>query len=417
MCRTDGTIGPFINTSRIGPAFKGHVTLFNNSDFIRASNFFDMNEDSGVVAFPPNWEYTAGTENEQGYFIAISDLSAEAAQSVVARHRNLVSQIQIVLLQVATSKFVGAEISGSKYVVEIDAASLTPAIWQACLEHAGYRAAVDRLRTLLDAPVSPREAQGLCVELFKYSDALARATASFGEPERIAFGSEIRYPTGERADCFTPHKRSKLDLAKASLEAAEATATFDYAAFIAAAGRIALDEDVYRRLRSEWQVADLPSLAHAEREAALARQIALLRKLYFQYSRILACNEAFRDSLLTPISPGKMTAVKVGLAEIERQLSSQTDIEPIWEAATQSYHGSVASIRATAAWSTNTALDACANQLARLESSMNRTLIGMAPLKKDFGADWVLPKDAMPAARQGPAGSPLAFDDHHTTRR
>ncbi|MCP6151499.1 hypothetical protein NL425_27495, partial [Klebsiella pneumoniae] len=80
--------------------------------------------------------------------------------------------------------------------------------------------------------------------------------------------------TGERADCFTPHKRSKLDLAKASLEAAEATATFDYAAFIAAAGRIALDEDVYRRLRSEWQVADLPSLAHAEREAALARQIA-----------------------------------------------------------------------------------------------------------------------------------------------
>ncbi len=388
VCRRDGMVGPFINTSSVGRPPKGDVTFFNNSDFIRLSNYFDVDNRArrGIVPLPKNWEYLSDSAIDPGYFIALASFAAENGMGPVERQRALTSQSRIVLLQVITSKFLGADFGGKKYVAEIDVSHVTNEKIAKCLEFSGYSSALGKLTMQLQQPLTPLEMKGACLNLYKYYDALAAMGRTFREERQKSFAWVVKYPTRERIDCFVPASLSQPVIAKAATDAASSALTFDYMAFVKAADEVPLAEEIYTSLRDDWQVRNLPALELAEKAAIRAGQASSIQKVYFQYSRILACGEALKGTRVEGIPQNRMESFKQRMRQIEEKFSGELNTDQIWQEATRDYQKNLSAIRYAATSSPTAAMDMCSTDAARLELVLGKMMSLMSTLNKDFGA-------------------------------
>lgn len=382
VCRDDGIVGPFVDTSRAGRAASGRVTLFNNSDFVRRAHFFDLDRHSmpGVLALPESWGTVPGGD-QPGFFIAIADLTTASRAGAL---RALAIQTRLILLQVATSKYVGVHIADRRFLVEIDPRALTPEAISRCLRHAGLASALAQIEA--PRPAADRTDVGsLCVTLSKHADSLFALVSTFGRDHQSALTPTIRYPTRERLDCFQPQALDGAEMGRATLAAGDA-AGFDYLAFTQAAADIPLPTDVYVLLRDDWGARELPSLKDAEAAARKAERQTAMRKVYFQYSRVLACVESLKTVRLEPVDDTRMGQFKAGITTLEQRLRAETDLDVLWDESTRDYPKMLGSLRLSATSSPTYTLDMCSNEAAKLDTVLARLVGATAPLKRDFGA-------------------------------
>ncbi|WP_127089099.1 hypothetical protein [Aquabacter cavernae] len=356
------------------------MTLFTNSDFVRRAQFFDIDARSlpGMLALPEAWTFVPGDER-RGFFIAVADLSADGRAGAL---RALAIQTRLLLLQVATSKYVGVRIGERRFLVEIDPRALTHDAVAHCLTHAGLPAAQERLDGA--STPAPREAVNLCVTLANHADALAALVATFGRERQAALTRAVRFPTRERLDCFLPQELDTADIGRSTLAAGDA-AGFDYLAFTAAAAEIPLPTPVYVKLRDDWGARNLPSLAEAEAEAGKVERLTSMRKVYYQYSRVLACAVSLKQVRLEAVDEPRMGLFKSTITTLERRMRTEVDLDVLWDESTRDYPRMLGSLRISASSSPTHTMYMCADEVAKLDTALARLMGATAPQKRDFG--------------------------------
>lgn len=382
VCRSDGIVGPFVDTSRTNRAGSGAVTLFTHSDFARRAEFFDITHAGppGTLSLPDWWSMAGG--DQPGFFIAVANLGAKGRPGAL---RALAVRAQLLLLQVATSKYVGVEIGDQKSLVQIDASALTPANVARCLREAGLPAALMQMEPESDPATERRERTGLCVTLYNHADALAALVETFAPDRQAALSAAIRHPTRERVDCFIPQALDAEAIGRAAQAAAADAARFDYLGFAAAAAEMPVPVETYAVLREAWGARDLPGQKEAEAQVRKDARLNVMRRIYVQYSRVLACVESLKASRLEPVSSARMVRFRSDITLAERALRAEADLDALWSESTHDYARTAGMLRTAALSSPTYILDKCSGEATKLDTLLAR-LDGATPQpRRDFG--------------------------------
>lgn len=369
VCRADGIVGPFVDTSRSNRATSGLVTLFTRSDFARRAAYFDVASTAppGVLALPEHW-VRLETGARTGFFLTASDISAPDR---TAAFRAIAVRTQLLLLQVASSKFVGVETGDQRFVIEVDPSALTQEALSKCFNHAGLPAA----RAAFDpahAPLPSRsELTSLCLTLFNRAEAVAALVESLPTGDQAHLAHSVTHPTREQVECFLP---SSLD-AKAILVAAHeasAISAFNYLAFAGAAKAAPLPPEAYEMLKTAWGAQSLPGQREAEAAVARAAKSTAMRKAYFQFSRVLACVDSLKQNRLEPIDSPRLMSFRSDISRAERGLRDEIDLDLLWADSMRDYQKMLASLRMAVQSNPTSTLDLCTNEAAKMDALLAR---------------------------------------------
>lgn len=383
VCQADGIVGPYVDTSRANRATSGLITLFTRSDFARRAAYFDVppTTPAGLLALPEHWIHIGGG-GPAGFFITAGDFSVPDRTAAL---RALAVRTQLLLLQVATSRFVGVETADQRFVIEVDPSALTQEALSTCLSHAGLpvaRAAFDPAH----APMPSRsELTSLCLTLFNRAESLAALLESLPTADQARLARTVAHPVHEQVECFLP---SSLD-ARAILAAAHeasAIAAFDYLGVARAATAVTLPPEAYEVLKTAWGAQDLPGQREAEAEVERAAKATAMRKAYFQFSRVLACVDSLKQSRLEPIAPPRLVSFRSDLSHAERGLRDEIDLDVLWMDSMRDYQKMLASLRMAVQSNPTSTMDLCAYEAAKMDAILARMNGGTDRMPvRDFG--------------------------------
>ncbi|OYY10764.1 MAG: hypothetical protein B7Y70_07990 [Rhizobiales bacterium 35-68-8] len=381
VCQKDGRVGPFINISRLPQSTQKSAHIFSSINVIKNVDFFETT-DKSVISFPVSWTYEDGPSGMTGFFIATADLKTDARQKFSDRLRSVTSDSQVYILQFLSSKYLGLEFNGKRYLTEIDLPSVSNARIAECLKFAGYDTALAQLKTSLRNPLDKEEMKQLCLQTFGYAAALEEYRPLLKDP--AALTALVSYPLENRADCFSVTDKDRPRLTTSFLAGADRGLTLDYVGLGGAAQAAEIPNATLLLLKRDWGGGALPEVVEAERAKQnedIERRLAYVYKLY---ARIKSCDEAFAGTNDRPYTRDELDKYRATMSQLAKQYGDRFNSDALWTEASSDYPAMLSKMRYSIGLDAKLASDGCFRNAGVFEAFASKLVTQKAQPKKDF---------------------------------
>lgn len=382
LCQKDGRVGPFINISRLPPTSQRSAHIFSGINVIKNVDFFESNEQN-VISFPVTWTYADGPSGTTGFFISTADFSGRQGQKFSERIRSITNDSQIYVLQFLSSRYVGLEFNGKRYLTEIDLNTVSNAAIADCLKFAGYDAALAAVKAQLKGALDKEETKQLCLQTFGYARSLEeyRPLLKAGDARLKAL---VPFPFESRAECFSAGEKDRPRILAAYLAGAEQGLALDYVGLGGAAQAAEIPTATLLMLKKDWGGGKLPEVMQAERSKEKDDTERKLKYVYTLYARIKSCEEAFGDGADKPFTRGELDKYRGTMSQLSSLYAPEFSSEALWTEASADYPAMLSKMRYSIGVDSRAAAEGCARNAGVFEGFAGK-LVGQATKpKKDF---------------------------------
>lgn len=382
VCQKDGRVGPFINISRLPPTSQRAAHIFTGINVIKNVDFFETN-DQNVISFPVTWTYADGPTGMTGFFISTADFNFKPGRKFAERVRSVTNDSQVYILQFLSSRYVGLEFNGQRYLTEIDLNAVTNGAISDCLKFSGFDAALTALRTQLKGPLEKEELKQLCLQTFGYVKALeAYRPLLRGRDAKLREGAA--FPFDNRSDCFTATDKDKPAMVGAFLASADNGLSLDYVGLGAAAQAAEIPTATLLMLKKDWGGAALREVVQAEKVKEKDDTERKLKYVYVLYARIKSCEEAFGDGADKPFTKGELDKYRGTMSQLASLYSPPFSSEALWTEASADYSTLLSKMRYSIGVDSRLAAEGCARNAGVFEGFAGKLISQAAKPKKDF---------------------------------
>lgn len=382
VCQKDGRVGPFINISKLPATSQRSAHIFSGINVIKNVDFFESN-DQNVISFPVTWTYADGPTGMTGFFISTADFNLKPGRKFSDRVRSITNDSQVYILQFLSSRYVGLEFNGQRYLTEIDLNSVSNGAIADCLKFAGYDAALTALRTQLKGPLEKDELKQLCLQTFGYVKSLEEYRPLLnGRASKLP--ANVSFPFDSRSDCFSATDKDKPGIVGAFMASAENGLSLDYVGLGAAAQAAEIPTATLLLLKKDWGGGALPAVVQAEQAKEKDDTERKLKYVYVLYARLKSCEEAFGDGADKPFTKGELDKYRGLMSQLSTLYAPQFSSEALWTEASADYPALLSKMRYSIGIDSRLAAEGCARNAGVFEGFAGKLIGQVAKPKKDF---------------------------------